>query len=424
MILKLAFRNVFRNVRRSLITALTVCFGCFFLIIGLAWLKGIQAGLFESSIASTGAVRLTTQAYGAKERIFPTAENMPFTQSMLEKLRAHPSVSSAHELIRQAVAASQRDSDLGDLFCVLIGAEQTYYKDHLNLDSTVVEGSYFSNNSSFNQEVILGHRLAEQMDITIGEEAFFLGQTQDGSISPLNLTVVGITNASNPILDRQAYVSLKQARWMADIPQGSTEILLYTHTSAESLAKDLNSESSSLALLSEALDKDGNPTLVKAKAWSQREPIKSILPFSNAINLVLSCFIVFVAALGILNTMMMSILERTQEIGVLRAMGLYKRSICIILLLESTLIGIGGGFVGSTLGSGVALWLQFNGVYLGTALSKAPDTVSIHDTIYARWSPQLFALTLLLAIFMAVVGAIWPIVKGIQISPAQAMRSK
>ena len=206
--LKLALRNVFRNVRRSSLTALTVGFGCFFLIIGLSWLKGIQNSLFEAAIASSGSIRLSTEAYSKKDRLFPIEENMPLTKPIVEDLERRPFVTSAHEIIRQPVAASQNNSDIGEIFTLLVGAKRDYYSKHLKLEAYLSQGAAFSKNESFEHEVILGAKLAEQMNITIGQDALFMGQTQDGSISPIKLETIGIINSSNPLLDRQAYISL------------------------------------------------------------------------------------------------------------------------------------------------------------------------------------------------------------------------
>ena len=130
------------------------------------------------------------------------------------------------------------------------------------------------------------------MNIKVGDEAIFLGQTQDGSISPIKAKVQGIVDTGNGVFDRQAYVPLNTARWMADIPDGGTELLVYSDrdirgsTLAERIKSSIEED---LMILSGALTEEGETARLRIQSWDNREPFGSTLKLANLINGIMAC---------------------------------------------------------------------------------------------------------------------------------------
>jgi putative ABC transport system permease protein len=134
--------------------------------------------------------------------------------------------------------------------------------------------------------------------------------------------------------------------------------------------------------------------------------------------------IVFITALGVLNTMLMSVLERTAEIGVLRALGMKGRAIVALFFVEALAIGAVGGAVGVFLGSLAALRLEAVGMDLGAAADKMPATLPVNRVLHADWTPEIALLAFALGLLMALLGAALPSLRATAIQPVIAMRSR
>ena len=425
MLWSLAFRNAKRNVRRSALTATTVSLGCALLIIGLSWLTGVHGSFIQASIESAGLVRIATQDYVRREALLPIEYNLVNTDPLIQKLNAIEAADHIYPKITQGVAASKNGTEIGEVFGLMIGAPLDYFEQILNLPNKLSKGSFFDGQN--NKQVLIGQALAKDMNIEVGDEAIFLGQTQDGSISPIKATVQGVVDTGNGVFDRQAYVPLNTARWMADIPDGSTELLIYSKSdiNGSTLANRISQiPSDELALLSGSLDEEGEVSRLKIQAWDDREPFGSTLRLANLINGIMAIIIVFITALGVLNTMMMSVLERTNEIGVLRALGMKGKMVAQLFIFEAMIISSIGGVIGSAVGSAVSISMQSSGIDLGNMSANLPDTMPINTTLYPHWDINLALATTLLGLLMALIGAAIPAIRAVKIEPVEAMRSK
>lgn len=424
MLFSLAFRNALRNIRRSSLTSMTVALGCGLLIIGLAWLTGIQGSLINSSIDSAGLVRVVTSEYEKREALLPIEENIPVSDALISELKKIKGADHIYPKISQGVTASKNGEEIGEVFGLMIGAPIEYYSQILELPDRLSSGSFFTNNGA--KQVILGKALAESMAISVGEEAIFLGQTQDGSISPIKANVQGIADTGNGVFDRQAYVSIESSRWMSDIPDGCTELLIYSdsNTKATTLANRIQDELPKLHELAGIIEENGEYQKLRIQSWQNREPFSSTLKIATLINGIMASIIVFITALGVLNTMMMSVLERTTEIGVLRALGMKGKTVAILFIFESILISTFGGVVGVFFGSVIAIWMQNHGIDLGDISSNISNSMPVNTTLYPNWSMSLALQTFGLGMLMALIGATLPSVRAIQISPVEAMKAK
>jgi putative ABC transport system permease protein len=421
MLASLASRNALRNHRRSALTAATVTLGCALLIIASSWLLGIQHTLSEANMKNNGKIRIVTEAYGEREALFPTEEHIPELGQAVEAIAALPGIDAVYPRILQPVAASHDGEEVGEVFGLLSGAPLEYYGDVLELDRQLHSGAFFSGDGT--GQALVGMKLAAEMGISPGQEAIFLGQTQDGSISPIKATVAGIVDAGNILLNRQAYVVLERAQWMADIGEGATELLVFGDGEPGDMIADLEGIAPALVSATGAVGADGNPVQLSISSWLEREPFSSIYKIQSLVNRLIIAVIVFVTALGILNTMMMCVLERTKEIGVLRAMGMTRKEVSSLLLLEAGLISALGGLLGGAAGSAAAIWMQSQGIELGSVGDNVPEGFAIQSTIYPIWTFAIAGRAFLLALAMGLLGAALPALRAIKIQPVEAMRT-
>ncbi|MCB9765750.1 MAG: ABC transporter permease [Alphaproteobacteria bacterium] len=401
--LGLAARNALRNTRRSGLTAATVLVGTACLVVSLAWLQGLGGGVLRNVAAVIGEARVVAPGYAQREALHPLYENLPASDPLVaaieaEGLRAWP-------LLRAPVMASVGDT-VGETFCEIVGAPASYYQEILELPERLTVGRL----PAAPDEGLLGVVLAEELGAGPGDEVIFLGQTQDGSISPIKIQVAGLVAVGNVVSDRQAFLDIERLRWMTDIPDGALELVVYSdglppHVLVERLR---------------AL-----PALegLTVESWAQREPYATLGFTVQLVTWLLGGAIVLVAALGVLNTMMMSVLERTAEIGVLRAMGLGRAGVVALFLIEALVIGGAGALAGLALGWGPARWFEIHGLPIGAQVSTRVS-MPVDTTLFAETSLELALFAVALGVGMAALGAVTPALRAARISPVEAMRAR
>lgn len=406
LLLQLALRNLRRNTRRSTLTILAVVLGTGILTLGLAWLNGVTHSIFKNAADQAGQVRIATPDFVQREARMPLYENLAETDPIVAAVQEVPGV-AAYPVIRTLVMASLGEA-LGDTSAPLQGAPLAYYRDVLDLGGNLVSGRVHGEDPG---EAVLGRAVAQELKASVGDELVVLGQTQDGSISPLKLAVVGIAALGNGVGDKLIYVPLERARWLADIPEGGVEVLVFGDDDRDAAA--LAAQLRSLPALAG----------LSVQAWMTREPYSQLSQTLTKVVGAVALIIVLVTAMVVLNTMLMSVMERTGEVGVLRAMGMKRRSTVALFVLEAAFLGGAGSALGVVLGSIPAIALQIHGVDLGNEMTAKLD-VPVNTVMHALHTPQIAVFVFLLGYVIALVGSAVPALRAASIQPVEAMRSK
>ncbi|MBA2320519.1 MAG: ABC transporter permease [Deltaproteobacteria bacterium] len=410
LVLRLAFRNAARNVVRTALTAGIVFFGTALLTVALSWMNGIFGQLLGSSASSAGHVRVVTPGYVSREQLFPLYENIPDSAAVAASLLEVPGVVATYPRILTGVTITAGE-EIGEVFGLVSGAPVKWYEERLRLGDDLVDGRLQAEGAD--GEIVLGATIAQRIDAKVGMEVVLIGQTQDGAMSPLKGTVVGVVSAGNALIDQGVFLPLGPVQYMADIGAGATEILVYGEDRDD--AGDL----------AEAIDAAAPFDAWAVEAWSSREPWGSMIAITDVVRGMLQAVIVFITALGVWNTMMMSVLERTGEIGVMRAMGLSRLGAVALFVVEAVTIAVTGGLVGITVGGLGGLYLEKYGVELGAELTKNLDAaIPFTARLFADVSPEVLATSFGLGLAMAFIGSAAPALRAASIQPVEAMRER
>ena len=406
---RLALRNALRNRRRTLLTASTVLVGTALITVALTWVEGIFGGMIRLYTASSGHIRVVDADFARREELQPLYENIPDIGPPLEALRRIPGVVDVQPRITTGAAITATE-EIGDHFTVVVGATPEYYRAHLKGPDKIVAGRWLTGAP---KEAVLGRKLAVDLEVEVGTEVLLLGQTQYGSMAPVTARVVGVI-AGNAMLDRQAFLPLEEVRWMADMPGGALELVVFA-------ASDRTAE---LGRLVEAVRALPEMQGLEVKAWFQRQPWVMVLGVLGTVKGVIEFLIVFITALAIFNTMTMSVLERTGEIGVMRAMGLTRLGAVGLFVVEALAIGLLGGLGGAALGSAAGWYLEVYGVTLGDVADKVGEAFPIQTTVYGDLTADIIVTTIVIGLLIAVLGAIVPAVRAGSIPPVTAMKPR
>jgi putative ABC transport system permease protein len=408
--IRLALRNALRNRRRTALTTATVLIACAMLTVALSWVEGMFGGMTRSYAASSGHLRIVDADFARREVLQPLEENVPDADKLAAALAALPGVVDVQpRIVTGAVITA--DEEIGDDFTMVVGATDAYFRKHLDAPSKVVAGTWLTGGK---KEVVLGRKVAERIEAKLGDEVLLLGRTQYGSMSPVTAKLVGVVGGDMQ-LELQAFLPIEELRWMTDIPGGALELLVY--------AKSMKPK-----MLSPLVDRlRARPELngMAVQGWYEREPWASITGMIQGIRAVIEAMIVFIAALAIFNTMTMAVLERSNEIGVMRAMGLTGTGTIGLFLVESMVIGLVGGVLGAGIGSIGGYLLETRGINLGEDLvEKIGGAFPMQSTFYGDLTPGIVATAIGFGLLISVLGALLPAMRAAHIQPVTAMRAR
>jgi ABC-type lipoprotein release transport system permease subunit len=405
---RLSLRGATRKPMRTVLTAGIIVAATALLVIALSWLEGIFGDMMGTAADSAGHVRVVNPEFAERERLMPLCANVPDVAPVLDALGRQPGVQGVYARIMSGATLSAGD-EIGEVFGMVTGATREWFVDRAGYADKLVEGRWFTAGTD---EIVLGARLVEQSGAKLGQDVVLLGMTQDGSMSPIRGPVVGIAQSGSGLVDQGVFVDLPRMQWMTDIPGGAIEVLAYI---------DDYEQASSFAT---AIARDPAFADYAVQAWDQREPYAQMLPMVSGIWAFLIFVIVSVAALGVWNTMMMSVLERTDEIGVLRAMGLTRPAAVAMFVGEGVVIALIGGVVGVCLGLIPAYYLATHGIELSEQLTQNIGAqLPIQTTMKAKISGPTLIGSFGLALVMALLGSLLPALRAALITPVSAMRS-
>lgn len=402
---KLALRNTTRRRTRTVLTAGMVVLGVALLLLALSWVGGIFQSILAVATALGGHVRIVQPNFAAREELSPLYENIAQVAPLEAALRTQPGVTGVEPRIMTGVTVS-KDDQIGDVFGLVVGASERYFRERTSAKEKLVTGAWFSGEQG---EAILGTKVAAEVGAKVGDELILVGMTQDGSMSPIKVKLIGIAQMGVGGLDQQIFVPLSLVQYLVDVEGGATELLVYGehYERADLIAKQLRE----LPALKD----------YAVQSWSEREPWRSLSGTANGMQSVIVAVIVFLTALGIWNTMMMSVLERTHEIGVLRAMGLSRWGTVRLFVGEALAIALLGGLLGVALGAYPAWLLETHGITIG-ARTAASTSLMMSETMRGdlNWTVALTAFSL--GLLMALLGSLVPALRAASIQPVAAMR--
>lgn len=399
----LAWRNVWRNRRRSLINVAAMGFGLAAIMFGQSMMRSLQGQLIEKATGSiTGHVRI--QRSDVDESKFPD-KFMTNPEIAAKILDADPRVAVWGRRIHMTGLVSAPNASLGALICAV---EPEKEKTLTDMSSYIKEGTYLDPNG---KGIVMGRKIAGRLDVRLGEKVVIMAQAADGSMGAEAFRVVGIHHTGSESFDGQiVWVPLKAMQEMLGRPGQANQLAARVKNIdlADEVAADIDAHLPA-----------GN---IRAISWKKIDrEIIGIQAFQNGI-LTVVLFIVFaIVALGILNTQLMSLFERVREFGVLMAIGARPRWIVRLILAESLVLGAAGTLLGLAVGASVIAYFGRHGLHLpvGEAFSYFLPFPSIIYLIPA-WRMHAFACASVFLITL--LASLPPALRAGRLKPAEALR--
>jgi ABC-type lipoprotein release transport system permease subunit len=428
---KIAFRNLFRNTWRSVLTAGGVAAAVFVLVWFHAFLEGWMSQMIRGATSlETGQVQLQTKAYADEPKIW---FSFSADETLYERVADLEGVESVEPRVEfSGLVGNDRRSKVSRY--VGLDARRSD-----RLAASIVEGRWLADEPPERpapREVVLGVDLARQLEVEVGDELVALASAQDGSLGNELLEVVGIVEAGHNAVDqRTTFMHLEDAQFLAAMEGEVHELKIQTsrvrdaRATAERLQPVARSwQSDHMADATTVVDGDERPTELVVRTWQDLLPtMANYLELSRNSMWFVYLVLYFLAALGVLNTQRMSTLDREREFGVLQAIGMSPGRVFATVLWETTLLTLIGAIVGAALATGVNLYLATYGFHLGVFLEQSSFTfmgVSVSTTLYpvvTFWGTLLPVLAILP---VACLCGLWPALTSARLEPARAISKK
>jgi ABC-type lipoprotein release transport system permease subunit len=402
--LRLAWRNMWRHRRRTLLIVLAMGFGLCLMM----WYDGLVDGFYQAIYGNAIKVlggNVQIHAVGYKESagqtpLLPLADDL----QVLEAARAQPGVIVASRRINTGGLASSREG----AFAVGITAIEPEVEQAVNLaGQNVVAGRNLASDDG--DSILIGKGLADAMAVGVGDRIALAGRSSHEEMRRRTMTVVGIYDLGIPDVEKlTVYVTLTEAQALYDLTGQSTEVAVFLD--------QVGGEAKAIQALMPLL-----PGYEIVPFTDSYPELQYALTTKGKAMDVFSVIILGIAAIGILNLLLMAVYERTREIGVLGAMGLKPRQISLLFILEGTMIGL----VGVALG--VVLGLALNGVQKIVGLdftafsSMSSYTALITDRIYPSWGVGKLLSRASTVAIIAALAAVIPAREAAQRDPAEAL---
>lgn len=387
---KMAFLNLARYKKRTIITAGAIAYGLLMFIVMRSILLGIDTdSITNLKLYETANGRIMAPGYWEKREHFPL--DLSFSPSVVEAVLKDSGAQYAPRVVFGGDLIFYKDPffEDGTIPGRFIAIDPQQDDDVFDLKNGLVEGKWLTDGE---QEIILGSWLAEDIGAAIGGTVLVETQTKDGYAQVFDLSIVGFVNCPNPEITRSGmFLSLSTANEFLEMDGLVTELNVGFGTS---VSEDLRFE---------ALVPEIESVGLEALGWKILGADFVAISQSKAGSTgMIILLILIIAAVGISNTMLMAVYERVRELGMMRALGMKNRQIRALFLWESAGIGLIGSIMGVTLGLLVNWPLVKFGIDYSALLRESNFGYRIQGQMYGVWDVPTIVAAFFMGVGMAV----------------------
>ncbi len=397
---KMAFRDLGRNKRRTLLSALAVSIGMALLLLMAAIVEGEMRGALENTIRlESGHLQIRPLNYEENKTSLKWEDLIPAPQEVAAKIKALPQVTEATPRLFASGIVSRGENSAG---VQIIGIDPASPANQIFREG-LPEGEFLSPEDR--EGVLVGKPLARKFKLQAGDKINVLVNQSDGAVGEQVFTVRGIYSTNTVGYDERA-VFMPLAKAQAFTGAGDRATILFVtlqdREQAEAVAAALNSST------------------LKAVSWREmNELITQFEDFAGAYMVVLYIIVLGITATVVANTLVMAVFERTREIGILSAIGMKPGRIMTQFLLEGALIATLGVLGGLLLGGVLVWYFTVYGFYIG---DMGMTGILIGDQIYAHLTLRDAVNLTLAAYVITLLASFYPARIAAKMEPVEALR--
>jgi putative ABC transport system permease protein len=404
-LLKISWRNVWRNRARSIVIILAICFGLW----GGIFATGLMSGLIEQQF--TSSIRNQVSHIQIHNPEFIKERETGYTVSRTDEIaRLLETSNNVQAFSKRSITSGMLANAIMTSGVDIYGIDELQENRTTDLESNIIDGEYFGSVSR--NPIMVGKALADKMKISTGNRIVMTFQDLNGDITSAVFRVSGIYQTANTANDqRNVYMRQSDLEEILDGTGIVNEIAILLHE-----LDDVNDFHARLQTLFPENE---------IRTWAQISPDLSFInEYSGMMLMIIIIIILFALAFGILNTMLMTIFERTQELGVLMSIGMKKSRVFSMILLETTFLVITGSVLGVIIGSVTVALTGNTGIDLTPLGAEALSDFGFDAVIYPSLDQIFYFNLTILVLLTAILASVYPAWKALRLNPAEAVRKE
>lgn len=401
MILTIAWRNIWRNKLRSSVLIIAMALGLSGGIISVA----IMNGMFEDRIKNAIYIETSHLQIHQKDYLINEDEKyiIPNAQSLIDSLKTDLKINciAGRTKIFGMVTTAH-----GSAYSYVNGVIPQDERILTKLKDQIIDGEFFIDNKKGNQ-IIISKKIADDLKLDIGSKPVI-----SFANSKVPFKVVGIFKTTNSMFDgMQVFVprdNLVKNNICNENSIHEIAILLNDDKNLNQITSELNQNYNNL----------------EARTWIKIQPeVGMMVDMLDTMAYSTMAFILLALTFGIVNTMLMVILERTKEIGMLMAIGMSRARVFLMIIVETILLSLVGAIIGMILSLIPIILFQKSGLNL-SAYGEGMEAMGYSSLIYPTIEPGFFIGLTIMVIITAVLASLYPALKALKLNPVQAIRSE
>ena len=404
--LRMAWRNLWRHKRRTWLTATAMIFSNVLLVFMISLQFGTYDMMIDNTLQSfSGHAQVQVDGYRDNPKL---RNSVPAIEALADELsRALPEARVAGRAEGFALASSEQRS----FGIQLIGVQPGIEPGVSTLPGLVSKGRYLQDPAA--AEIVLGAVMARNLKVEPGDELTLLGSGRDGSFAAGIVTVTGIFNSGSQALDSS----------FAEVPLHYFQEVFAMGDHGHSVAIAVDELGQVRPALASAEAVVGGRDQLVVLDWMELHPgLKQAIQADFSSAWFMYGVLIILVAFSVLNTQLMSVLERTREFGVITALGVKPRKLATLIMLETALMALIGLALGLFLGWLVTLYFHANG-FSYPGMEEVGERFNLPGRMYPSVTPLGLALGPFVVFLFCLLASIYPALRLLRLRPVDAMRA-
>lgn len=397
---KLALKNILRAKRRTVLTFLILSFGVIIYLIFEGMMEGFDRASFQNYIDfETGHYKIRSVSWD-EDFPYDTKTLLDAPESIEKKCAALPFVTG---VTSRVLFLAEADNGMDSSPVIVTGIDPKKDDTVFSLKRFIEKGKLLPRGA------VVGSSLARDMGLSVGTTMFITFRNRHGMYTSAEMLISGIIRTADPKINGgTVFINLDEARELL-AAEGSTEITLKT--------KDFRLTEKWLP----AVKKAAGP--VRVETWQQLSAdFAALMATKRKGGAMILFFIVVIALVGIINTLLMSVYEKRQEIGTLMALGMDNTEVRNIFLFEGLIIGLAGSIIGMAAGALINLYFIYSGIDYTAMMGEESMGINVMGVVKSAWVFSSYAKALAVSILASVISSYYPAKKVMRMSPAECLR--
>ena len=402
----LAWRNLWRHRRRTWLTVGAMVFSNFLLVFMISLQFGTYDMMIENSLRPfAGQMEISHEGYDKDQKIRLV---IPHAQDYVQKLRTQfPELS----ILPRSQSFALLSSDKRSIGALVAGIDSAHEGEYSNIPASIIDGRYLKPHER--ESIIVGDVLANNLKIHVGDELTLLSSAYDGSIAAAVFKVVGIYKSGVTEIDRNiAQINLQEFDQVFSMGDAVHRIVLN--------AKNIKDMPDYMTKIKESLPAGEN---LQVLGWQTLHPsIKQAITSDLTSSWFMYAVLIVLVAFSVLNTQLMSVLERTKEFGIMMAIGCGQWRLGALVTFETALMSALGLVIGVVLGAVLVWYLSHSGIsYPG--MEEMAAQYNMPDKMYPKVSFFTIMLGPSIVFIFCLLAVIYPALRLHFLQPVKAMRA-